>query len=70
MMGYRLFYKDMPERDIIAQVERLFAKADQDKNGFIDYSEWQMATIDRYLVLQEEKLQMAFKLFDKVIIYI
>lgn len=65
--GYRKFYRDLPEKEILVQVERLFKKGDPDSKGFIGYSEWQMATIDKLLLLQEEKLQMAFNLFDKVL---
>jgi hypothetical protein len=46
-----MYYKDRPEKDLIMQVERLFKKADQDGNGYIDYSEWQMATIDRFTLM-------------------
>jgi calcium-dependent protein kinase len=36
-----------------------------DGNGEIDYSEWQVASINKYNILQEEKLREAFKLFDR-----
>jgi calcium-dependent protein kinase len=56
----------MAEEDVIREADRLFKLADQDGNGEIDYSEWQVATINKYEVLQEEKLRNAFKVFDKV----
>jgi calcium-dependent protein kinase len=49
--GYRKFYRDLPEKEILIQVERLFKKGDPDNKGYIGYSEWQMATIDKLLLL-------------------
>ena len=46
-------------------VENIFAKADIDGSGEIDYSEWIVATIDKNKLLTEEKLRAAFSLFDK-----
>jgi len=63
--GYKKIYTHMAEEDIIAEADRLFKVADADGNGEIDYSEWQVATINKYDVLQEEKLKNAFRLFDK-----
>lgn len=57
----------MLEEDIVKEADRLFKIADQDGNGEIDYSEWQVATINKYDVLSEEKLKNAFEMFDKVI---
>lgn len=56
----------MSEEDIVKEADRLFKIADQDGNGEIDYSEWQVATINKYDVLSEEKLKNAFDIFDKV----
>jgi calcium-dependent protein kinase len=52
--------------EIEKEVDKIFKQADVDGNGEIDYSEWQVATINKYDVLQEEKLRGAFELFDKV----
>jgi Ca2+-binding EF-hand superfamily protein len=41
----------MSEEDVIAEADRLFKLADSDGNGEIDYSEWQVATINKYDVL-------------------
>lgn len=32
-------------------VEKIFEKADADGNGYLDYSEWQVATINKRNVL-------------------
>ncbi len=38
---------------------------DTDKSGKIDYTEFLAATMETNLYLKEEKLFMAFKMFDK-----
>ena len=38
---------------------------DADGSGEIDYSEWVVATINKTRLLSDEKLDQAFKLFDK-----
>lgn len=39
--------------------------ADIDGSGEIDYSEWLVATLSKQSLISEEKLQIAFKFFDK-----
>lgn len=41
----------MSEEEIIKEADRVFKIADADGNGEIDYSEWQIATIDKYDIL-------------------
>eukprot|EP00330_Aristerostoma_sp_ATCC50986_P000951 CAMPEP_0114579374 /NCGR_PEP_ID=MMETSP0125-20121206/3759_1 /TAXON_ID=485358 ORGANISM="Aristerostoma sp., Strain ATCC 50986" /NCGR_SAMPLE_ID=MMETSP0125 /ASSEMBLY_ACC=CAM_ASM_000245 /LENGTH=105 /DNA_ID=CAMNT_0001770071 /DNA_START=1045 /DNA_END=1362 /DNA_ORIENTATION=- len=38
---------------------------DADKSGVIDYTEFLAATMEKNLYMQEEKLYLAFKMFDK-----
>lgn len=64
--GYKTIYGLMDEDQIQEEVDKIFRAADIDGNGELDYSEWQVATINKRQILQEEKLQSAFKLFDKV----
>lgn len=64
-IGYSRIYPHMGEADVEIEVNKLFDKADQDGSGAIDYSEWQIATINKYSILQDEKLKQAFELFDK-----
>lgn len=47
------------------EVDRIFRKVDLDGSGFIDYSEWVVATINLQSLLTPDKLQDAFNLFDK-----
>ena len=44
---------------------KIFAKIDVDGSGFIDYSSWVVATINKEKLLTKEKLLAAFNLFDK-----
>lgn len=43
----------------------MFDEIDIDKNGTIDYTEFVMATMSDKQTMTNEKLQQAFKLFDK-----
>jgi len=63
--GYHKIYPEMTKEQIVEEVDRVFKVADSDGNGELDYSEWQVASINKYSILQEEKLREAFKLFDK-----
>ena len=46
-------------------IEEMFDKVDLDKSGFIDYSEFVIASMNEKELLTNEKLQAAFKMFDK-----
>ena len=60
-VGYQQIYGE----NAAEEVEKLFYKVDMDGSGYIDYSEWVVATIDKQKLLTKEKLQSAFNLFDK-----
>lgn len=47
------------------EIQDLMASMDTDKSGKIDYTEFLAATMEKTLYLKEEKLYMAFKMFDK-----
>lgn len=48
LKGYMEIYKGkMLEYEIIKEVEGIWDKVDLDKNGKIDYSEWEIATINK-----------------------
>lgn len=66
MAGYKETYPHMSEEDIIREAKKLFAIADSDGSGAIDYSEWQIATINKFDILKDDKLRGAFDLFDRV----
>ena len=64
--GYKDLYKHLSDEEIEKEAKKLFAIADSDGSGEIDYSEWQVATINKYDALSEDKLRGAFEMFDKV----
>lgn len=62
MNGYGEFFgKTLNQED----VELLFDSVDIDKSGFIDYSEFVIASMNEKQLLTNEKLAAAFKMFDK-----
>ena len=48
-----------------AEVNRMFDSVDTDQSGYIEYSEFVMATINEKKLLSIDRLQAAFKMFDK-----
>lgn len=49
------------------EVMKIMEHVDMDNNGFIDYSEFVIATIDKSKLLSKERLIAAFKMFDTVL---
>lgn len=49
----------------IKEVEMMIEKADADNSGEIDYNEWMMTAVDTSKFLSDQKLEGAFKMFDK-----
>jgi len=47
------------------EVDLIFNKLDNDKNGYIEYEEFVRASINKEIFVKEEILQFAFKFFDK-----
>jgi len=47
------------------EVDEMFAKVDVDESGAIDYSEFVVASMNEKNLLSNNKLQSAFKMFDK-----
>jgi len=47
------------------EVETMFNAVDTDKSGFIDYSEFVVAAMNERQLTSNDKLQAAFKMFDK-----
>jgi calcium-dependent protein kinase len=46
-------------------LDALISEMDFDRSGRIDYSEFLASTLDKNVYMQEERLYMAFKVFDK-----
>lgn len=47
------------------EIERMFRSVDSDNSGFIDYSEFVVAAMNEKQLTSNDKLQAAFKMFDK-----
>merc|ERR1712127_132425 len=47
------------------EVEKMFKQVDTDDSGFIDYSEFVVAAMNEKQLTTNDKLQAAFKMFDK-----
>ena len=60
--GYKRY---MPVMEAENEVERIMNLVDTDQSGFIDFSEFITATMDRKKVLSKEKIEAAFAAFDK-----
>jgi calcium-dependent protein kinase len=60
--GYKEFFgRNLSDEE----VDEMFAKVDTDGSGEIDYSEFVVATMNEQNLLSNNKLQIAFKMFDK-----
>ena len=46
-------------------VQKIFDEVDLDGSGEIEFSEWIVASIDKKSLITDEKLKLAFQLFDK-----
>ena len=64
--GYEKYFGKSLDKD---DVEQMFDSIDIDKSGFIDYSEFVVASMNEKQLVTNEKLQQAFKMFDKVCFY-
>jgi calcium-dependent protein kinase len=60
--GYKL---QMDEEDAKKEVDRIMSEIDIDKSGTIDYNEFLIAATNRQKVLNQDKLEQTFKMFDK-----
>lgn len=60
--GYKTI---MPFEDAEKEVERIMNEVDIDKSGTIDYNEFVLAAINKQKLLNKEKLEATFKMFDK-----
>ena len=59
-MGFQAFTQEARE-----EVDAIFNEVDLDGNGEIEFSEWIVASIDKNSLITNEKLELAFNLFDE-----
>jgi len=62
MEGFR---QTLSQHDAEEEVKRIMENADTDNNGYIDYSEFITATVNKRNLLSKEKLKQAFSIFDR-----
>jgi calcium-dependent protein kinase len=62
MEGYKAYLGDVEAEK---EAERIMQEVDMDKSGTIDYNEFILAALNRQKVLNKEKLEATFKMFDK-----
>lgn len=62
--GYTTIYGD--PKLAAKEVDQIMANVDVDHNGFIDYSEFLVASMNKKQLLSKANLQKAFNLFDRV----
>lgn len=60
--GYK---KHLSQIDAEIEVQKIMTVADSDGSGYIDFTEFVTATIDKKNLLSKERIETAFKLFDK-----
>jgi calcium-dependent protein kinase len=60
--GYKAY---MGEFEAEKEAERIMQEVDLDKSGTIDYNEFILAALNRQKVLNKERLEATFKMFDK-----
>jgi calcium-dependent protein kinase len=62
LAGYREILGDVEAEK---EAERIMAEVDIDKSGTIDYNEFILASLSKQKLLNKEKLEATFKMFDK-----
>lgn len=60
------YSKTMSREDAEKEVDNIMRVVDTNNSGEIDYSEFVTASINRQKLLSKEKLDIVFKMFDKV----
>jgi calcium-dependent protein kinase len=49
----------------LEETSKIMEQADTDKSGFIDYSEFLVASLNKTTLLSKQNLELAFKTFDR-----
>lgn len=60
--GYSTHYGRLISDD---EIDRIFIAVDTDQSGFIDYTEFVVASLNEKALVTNERLSGAFKMFDK-----
>ena len=51
-------------------VDKIFEEVDSNRSGKVDFSEFVVAALNREKLLSKQKIESAFKMFDKVQFFI
>eukprot|EP00347_Sterkiella_histriomuscorum_P012164 403369649 len=65
VQGYKIVSPHLSDELIRQEAEHIMKIVDQDANGYISFSEWENASINKFDMLSHKKLRSAFELFDK-----
>jgi calcium-dependent protein kinase len=60
--GYQLHYGRLISDK---EVDQMFDAVDTDQSGYIDYTEFVVAAMNEKALMSNDRLQQAFKMFDK-----
>ena len=52
--------------EAVSEVVEIMGRLDMDRSGYIDYSEFVLATMNKKTLLTAERLKIAFAMFDLV----
>jgi calcium-dependent protein kinase len=61
---YQVLCTTLGEYEAKREVEKTMTNIDIDKNGYIDFNEFLLASIDRKKLINKEKLEATFNMFD------
>jgi len=64
------YSKLMPKEEAMKEVDNIMKIVDTNNSGEINYSEFVTASINRQKLLSKEKLEIVFKMFDKVFFFL
>lgn len=59
------YSKMLGKEEASKEVERIFSTLDVNRTGFIDFTEFLLATVNHKKLLSNERLTQVFKMFDK-----
>lgn len=62
---YAKLYPHFNKEQLQKEGNQFFDTADVDKNGYIDFAEWQVVAANQRALITDENLKIAFNLFDK-----
>lgn len=68
--GYVKIYGETQKEKAISLAKQIMADADQNDSGAIDFTEFLIAAMNEEKLLNKNKIEQAFKMFDEVISFL